>query len=67
MPTFTIHLYADGAAPLRTEHLAASDPAEARTWASDQVSIGRRFRRARIYDGEKLLSEVGYRINPLVE
>ena len=64
MPTFTIHLYDDGATPLRTQQLAATDAGEARSWATNEVSGNGAFRRARIYDGEKLLSEVGYRLNP---
>jgi hypothetical protein len=64
MPMFTIHLYDDGAAPLRTQQLAAADAGEARCWATNEVTGSPTFRRARIYDGEKLLSEVGYRVNP---
>ena len=64
MPTFTVHLYADGASPLRTESLSVSDAGEARSWATNKVSGSQTFRRARVYEGEKLLSEVGYRVNP---
>jgi hypothetical protein len=64
MPTFTVRLYADGSGPMRTEELSAPDVTHARQWATDTVMGSQTFSRARIYDGETLLSEIGYRINP---
>lgn len=64
MPTFTVRLYADGSRPMRTEELSVPDVAYARQWASDTVTGSQTFSRARIYDGETLLSEIGYRLNP---
>jgi len=64
MPTFTVRLYANGSGPMRTEELSVPDITEARQWANDTVTSSQTFSRARIYDGEILLSEIGYRINP---
>lgn len=64
MPTFTVRLYAEGSGPMRTEELSVPDVADARQWATNTVMGSQTFSRARIYDGETLLSEIGYRINP---
>ncbi len=64
MKTFTVHLYAEGAAPLRTEHMAAPSAREASTMAASRILHSRTFTCARVYDGESLLSEVGYRLRP---
>lgn len=65
MPNFRVHLYAEGATPLRTEDLAVSNVSEARTWADARIATSQTFRRARIYGDGRLLSEVGYRVNLL--
>lgn len=61
MQTFTVHLYGDGATPLRTEQLVVADPQQAREWPTGRLATSQTFKRARIYDDAKLLSEVGYR------
>ena len=64
MKTFTVHLYAEGDAPLRTEELSAADAREASALAAGRIAQSQTFTRARVYDGPQMLSEVGYRVNP---
>ena len=63
MTPVTVRLYADGPGALEVEELVVVDVAEARSWASAQIAENKTFSRARIYHGQTLLSEVGYRIN----
>lgn len=60
MQTFTVHLYADGTSPLRTEQLVVADAQQAREWATNRLAASQTLKRARIYDDARLLSEVGY-------
>ncbi|HYD27181.1 hypothetical protein [Brevundimonas sp.] len=62
MKIFTVRLYAEGATPLRTEQMAAPDAREASALAASRLSQSQTFTCARVYDGESLLSEVGYRL-----
>jgi len=64
MPIFTVHLYADGPKPAQTADVSLTDTTDARHWASNKVMANGTFTHAQIYDGERFLSEVGYRINP---
>jgi hypothetical protein len=64
-PTLRVHLYADGATPLRTEDLEVPTIGEARSWADACIGSSRSLRRAQIYGDGRLLSEVGYRVSLL--
>jgi len=62
MQTFTVHLYAEGTQPLRTERLVVPDARQAREWATERLASSQTFTRARICDDARLLSGVGYRV-----
>lgn len=66
MPTYTVRLYGIGANPLRTEQLAAQDAGAAASWASDKVRTSQTFTGARIYDGDAVAREVGFRRSSVV-
>ena len=65
MRTFKVIFYADGAGPLRTEQLSVPSVQDVRSWTDVRVSRSQAFSRARIYENEALVSEVGFRINRL--
>lgn len=64
MTIFTVRLYAECDRAIRTEVVTADDAAEARCWAGRKMDGSGQIRCARIYDGKRLLSEVGYQIHP---
>lgn len=51
---------ADGPRTLRSEQLPFQNVTEARNWAAAEIAANPTLRRARIYDGPRLLSEVGF-------
>lgn len=63
MTSLAVRLYADGPGALEVEDLVIVDVKAARSWASARIAENKTFSRARIYHGQTLLSEVGYRIN----
>ena len=63
MANFKVRFYGIGLTPIRTEDLWVEGLNEARDWARSKVGSSQTFQRARVYRGDEVVSEVGFRPN----